>query len=432
MEKDFTGKITGSILGLAVGDALGAPVEGAKPGAIRNVYKKITDFVDPEDMLGRGKIYKWRKPGLYTDDTQQALVLLDSLVQDRGVNREKLAERFCDLAVGAEFHFGVYRGSGRNFRISVTDLRQGKPWDVTGRDTAGNGAAKRVAPVAIYYHRNPDTMAEKIAEASLFTHRNPAGISAAIGVGYVIRTMLYMDGLESENARKVIEDTSVFCRQKEQMLSEAYGVHFFDGYEEALHLFSDALMGVAERFDRPQESVYDWIAVNADSHAANRVTRPTLGYAPASVVFSIYSFLKTPQSFEDAIVKTVSEGGDADTNGAMAGAMAGALHGIDGIPERWLKSLSNRKQLKARSEALAQLKWAKSKLENLYEMEYGLTRRESEERLSRMKKTGTEFPQKPGKQKFTEPEPVKEKFDKKRFRKEKKNRGRWDIYLNED
>jgi len=269
MAVDIEDRIVGSFVGLAVGDALGAPVEGAKAGAIRHNFKTLRDYEDSEKLLGRKKLFKWRKPGLYTDDTQQALVLLDSLLQDRGFHADRAAARFADLARGAEFRFGVYRGTGRNFRLSVTDLRQGKDWTETGRDTAGNGAATRVAPVALYYHDQPDIMADAAARSALITHRNPVGISAAIAVARVISRFLAMERLDPGEKAGFVEETADFCREQEEMLRERYSLHLFEGYEEQLHLFSDTLRGLAGHLDDAPEKTGEWIAARADPHAGS-------------------------------------------------------------------------------------------------------------------------------------------------------------------
>lgn len=433
MAADLADRITGSFLGLAVGDALGAPVEGLKPGAIKNTYGTLRDFADPEAHLPREKIYKWRKPGAYTDDTQQALALLDSLLQDRGLQPERAAERLAALAKGAEFRFGVYRGTGKNFRLSITDLRQGVAWTESGRDTAGNGAAMRVAPVALYYYENPEIMADAVARASLLTHRNPLGVSAAAGVARVISKSLFLEEIPPGERAGLVADAAEFCRGTEKMLAQRYSLHFFDNYKQYLHLFSDALSLVADNFGREQKKVEELISRNANRYAGCEITRPTLGFALSSVVYAIYLAALHADDFEKAVAAAVNSGGDADTLGAMAGAMSGALHGASAIPERWLHGLANRKQLTVRAQALAARKWPGGKAEDLYEIEYGLTSREHQERLALMRKKGVDFPEKKQKQKkYAEPEPIQEKFDGKRFKRQLRRMEKWKKFLPPD
>ena len=122
-------------------------------------------------------------------------------------------------------------------------------------------------------------------------------------------------------------------------------------------------------------------------------------------------------------------GGETAAMGAIAGAAAGALHGTAGLPDRLSAQLANRKQLKVRAGALAVRKWKKSRIENLYDMEYGLTRREHEERLARMRKAGIEFPAKGKTQKISAPQPIEEKYDAKKFRRQQRRLKEWARYL---
>ncbi len=387
-------RVMGSVLGLAVGDALGAPVEGAKHGSIKNAYKRIVDYVDAEEWVGREKIYKWRKPGVYTDDTQRALALLESVLRDKGLNPRSAAERLVALARGAEFYFGVYRGANGEFRRTVTDLRQGRPWTDSGSESPGNGPASCIAPVALFYRNNLDEMAEHVAEAAIISNRNPASVSAAIAVSYLIVKCVELGEIEENDKAGIIDSAAGFCREKEQLVEDRFGRHFGIDHQKSLHCFSDTLKGLAWNYGAGQPHVTEWIVENAALLSGVVITRPTHCHATASVVLAIYLAVKNSESFEAAVEAAVNEGGDADTVAAVVGAISGALHGADAIPDRWIKGLANRKQIKARAEMLAAGKWMPSKIEDLYEMEYGITRREHEERLTKMKKFGVDFPEK--------------------------------------
>ncbi|MFC1474874.1 ADP-ribosylglycohydrolase family protein, partial [bacterium] len=171
----------------------------------------------------------------------------------------------------------------------------------------------------------------------------------------------------------------------------------------------------------------------ANKYAGNEIKRPTLGFALASVVYSIYLAVLHTDGFEKAVVAAINSGGDTDTMGAMVGAMCGALHGAEAIPERWLRGLANRKQITIRAEALADKKWPGGRAEVLYEMEYGLTHREQQERLSLMHKKGVDFPEKKNKQKkYAGPEPITEKFDQKRYKRQQRRIEKWKKQLPPD
>src|SRR5262245_54260390 len=85
----------GCLLGLAIGDALGAPLEGLSAQQIRAHYNVVVDYVDGA-RAWKKKPYRWRMPGLYTDDTQQALAIADVLLEQSRVDPERLAKLYVD------------------------------------------------------------------------------------------------------------------------------------------------------------------------------------------------------------------------------------------------------------------------------------------------------------------------------------------------
>src|SRR5262245_35517656 len=87
----------GALLGSAVGDALGAPLEGLSPYQIRAHYGQVVDYVDGAPAW-RKKPYRWRMPGLYSDDTQQALAVADVLLSCGRIDPDRLAALYLALA----------------------------------------------------------------------------------------------------------------------------------------------------------------------------------------------------------------------------------------------------------------------------------------------------------------------------------------------
>jgi hypothetical protein len=77
-----------------------------------------------------------------------------------------------------------------------------------------------------------------------------------------------------------------------------------------------------------------------------------MGFPPACIPTCLYLLLST-ESFEEALIEVINLGGDTDSAGAILGALAGAYHGPDAIPDRWLDGLQNRQGVELRAEALA-------------------------------------------------------------------------------
>ena len=92
-------RVRGCLLGMAVGDALGAPLEGLSGQQIRTHYGRVRNYVDGVQAWKR-KPYRWRMHGLYSDDTQQALALCDILLDYQRVDPERLADLYLALKIG--------------------------------------------------------------------------------------------------------------------------------------------------------------------------------------------------------------------------------------------------------------------------------------------------------------------------------------------
>src|SRR4051794_15727949 len=116
---------------------------------------------------------------------------------------------------------------------------------------------------------------------------------------------------------------------------------------------SRAVAHVESLLDLPRESALAALVEEANRHGANPVCkRATMGFPPACIPTCLYLLLTT-DTFEEAIVEVINLGGDADTTGAILGAMLGAHLGVGAIPDRWLLRLQNRDGIAPRARALA-------------------------------------------------------------------------------
>jgi len=287
-------RATGALLGTFAGDALGMPWEGAPPGAIPAV-------LDMEAArLGAGT---------YTDDTEMTIALAESLLRCDGVDAEDLARAF--LAA-----YDPRRGYGGG-TVAVFDLwREGvavaqaaqRVFD--GRGSLGNGAAMRVAPVAVRFHADPGALSAQARRSAQVTHAHPVGIDGAAAQAAAIAAALRGDdplaaALAEASTLQVRDALGELAARTEDELEP--------------HLLGDG--GVPSTADR--------------SVAAAVVAAARAG------------------SFEAAVTAAVRAGGDADTTGAMAGAIAGARFGAGAIPARWREALEDGERGRSHVEALA-------------------------------------------------------------------------------
>src|SRR5262245_7899589 len=159
---DLEDRFAGSLLGLALGDALGAPHEGGIAG--QAVWW----------LLGFGKrdLLRW------TDDTEMAMGLAESLIEKRGLNADHLAALWAERA-------DWKRGYGAGTRKLLGIVRAGTPWREASRavfpeGSFGNGAAMRAAPLGLFFHRDQKELCRAAKLASSITHAHALGIDGGL------------------------------------------------------------------------------------------------------------------------------------------------------------------------------------------------------------------------------------------------------------
>jgi len=284
---DAKDRFFGVLPGLAVGDALGAPLEFLSCGEVLRRYPAPL-----RDIVGCGTL-GW-STGDPTDDTQLALLLAESLARAGSLDMEDLCARLVAwLASGP-------RDVGNLTRASLENLRAGDPpdqsgvlaWEDSGRRAAGNGSAMYCAPLAMLHPKPSDPPAEDAARVSRITHADPRCVGSCVAVTTAIAGLV---------------------RGDEDALPAA---------AMAAAPWCDEVRAVAERaLARPPSALC--------------VDGPDSGFVLVTLELA-FSAAAHAEDFEEALVEVVNKGGDADTNGAVAGALLGAKLGRKAIPQRWL------------------------------------------------------------------------------------------------
>jgi ADP-ribosylglycohydrolase len=375
-------RVRGCLLGLAVGDALGAPLEGLSAQQIRAHYTQVVDYVDGV-VAWKKKPYRWRLPGLYSDDTQQALAVADVLLECGRVDPDRLAELYLELATPEGSFLGAHRGVGRSFRQVLDDLRRGRSPRMTGQDSAGSGAAMRIAPVGLYY-ADPseamfgdrfEAMFGAIMDASLMTHRDVRSLAGAVAVAEAVRRLVSGEDREPSMLFRLASDV----KKAERLIAERYADVVLS-LEEHGHSVSQAIARVEPLLEMPRSRAFTALVDEANRHGpVPPCRRATMGFPPACIPTCLY-LLMTSDSFEEAITEVVNLGGDADTTGAILGSLAGAHFGQTGIPDRWLVGLQNHDGIALRAIALARRSSASLDIPDLVETERMLSEREAASR----------------------------------------------------
>jgi ADP-ribosyl-[dinitrogen reductase] hydrolase len=280
----------GCLLGLAVGDALGAALEFSPPGT----------FTPIEDMIGGGPFNL--KPGQWTDDTSMALCLAASLIERRGFDPIDQLDRYVRWwRDGYMSSTGTCFDIGSTVRGALTHFLQTRePYSrSTDPHTAGNGSIMRLTPVVLYYARQPQQALHYSAESSRTTH---GAIEAVDACRYF--AALILDALSGISKEELLRDQS-------------------DRWIDA-QLAPKIAALAAGSFKRKQPPQI----------------RGT-GYVVDSLEAALWAFYHA-RDFREGALRAVNLGDDADTTGAVYGQLAGAFYGEDNIPLAWRDTITQR------------------------------------------------------------------------------------------
>ncbi|MBU0625670.1 ADP-ribosylglycohydrolase family protein [Patescibacteria group bacterium] len=343
-------QVRGCLIGLAIGDSLGAPYEILSPNDIAygvNDPDGVTGFI--KDSRGCSdeikKRLSERPPGMVTDDTQLSDVVASSLIRCRGFNREDQVRGFIEAwrrntnnmygwggtTLAAAQALAGFRPNNQLFNEQHGcrhPLSNALPPAKSGQG-CGNGVAMKVAPLALFhaltYPQTADLFFATICSLGLMTHGDPRAWIAAIDVALVIVEALVPTEVDECDSCEVDPSTS-FNRLTHCLICNT----------DCLEQENVALIPDDDRLSERLETAF---RVQPDEKQL-RETAGTSCYSLESVPFAIATYLRHPTDYRTAVLEAVNAGGDTDTNAALVGAMVGANVGEAGIPRAWINTVS--------------------------------------------------------------------------------------------
>jgi ADP-ribosylglycohydrolase len=290
----------GALLGMAIGDALGMPVAGMAPGSIHAKYREVDRYIgrafdDSSEV----------KPGEFTDESEIALCIVESLTTNQGVlDPDNIGARMLFLAKGESKR---WMGRDTLFALNAAEssFEFAVPIDEDGPSTGD--VAARGMPIGLLHSVGQFDEAALRADSETvtrLTHGSPAAIAATTAVAFAVQLAARGDAPALEWALRTAE--------------------FLGGGELATKL--EQVDSLARSSDQP-ESAIEMVGT---------------GIAAAESVSSGFLAAMTGADFEAAVLQAVNAGGAADTRGAIAGALSGAQVGVSGIPQRFIDGLESR------------------------------------------------------------------------------------------
>lgn len=279
-------KIRGMVVGAVVGDALGMPLE----------FHPARPFTDPVTEMIGGPL----PPGSFTDDTEMSLAVAESLLTYSPLNAQDLSWRFLQWYKGRPSDVGIHTAH------VLEAIHGGMSWQEASQlvqsqepDSAGNGSMMRAWPIAAAHWRNPGLLVSESRLQSEITHPHADCLDGSVLFNLILAGLIQHD-----------DRTSPDAALREAVSAALDQVVLDENFALVIHL----------------------------APVRTREDLKNTGWIRHTIESALWAALTT-QSFEEALVKAVNLGNDADTAGCVTGALAGAMYGLDGIPSRWKQAI---------------------------------------------------------------------------------------------
>lgn len=291
-------KLKGAFFGQAIGDALGLGTEFMTKAEVSKHYPDgLNDYAQIVQDYHR---LRWEK-GSWTDDTDMMLCIAESIVKNKGVDLPDMAQNF------KQWFLQHPMGIGRHtYKVLCLGDYVEKPqqaaelvWNMSGKKSASNGAVMRTSVVGLL----KEDVEKHAADICRLTHADPQCVGSSVIVSLVIHSLVYRDEL----------------------------------------LPLEELIEIGKRYDERIESFLEMVQAD-DLNCLELDKEEDRGYTLKTMVAGLWCVYHA-RSFEEGLLVIVNEGGDADTNGAVAGSLLGAKYGYEAIPSKYVAGLNGKEIL---------------------------------------------------------------------------------------
>lgn len=295
---EFEKRLRGGVYGLLVGDALGVPYEFHRPVDIPMMSD--IEMIPPADFK---RSWKHIKPGTWSDDGAQALILLENLVENGTLDYGLFVEKLIDWKDSGYWAVDQFRFDiGGQTNHALTALQHGvvDP-EMHGERSNGNGSLMRSLPIALYF-TDPALVMTQASQQSMPTHGH-------------------------ELSRVTCQ---LYCLMAYHLVQ---GAQKIDAYEDAVRM----MLAHDEEIGATNIWLDKLLVSENNEHTGS-------GYVLDSF-WTAVQCLWTTDSYERCVKKAIMYGNDTDTTACIAGGLAGIYYGVDAIPKRWIEALRDREKV---------------------------------------------------------------------------------------
>ena len=302
-------KYAGTLLGCAVGDAVGLCYQFARFPGRKHISLESFSYLP----------FGHYPPGQYSDDTDMTLAIVQAILETGEVSGPAIAEEFKRIWQTVDIV-----DPGLSCDDAIHALLGGTPWDKSGTEEgrAGNGTAMRASPIGLWDYDDVEKLRRDSEIQSIITHKDRRAVAGAVVVAAAVAYNINNEKLDGN-------DFIAFIKTECRVEGIDPFMRYLDDMPELLNMTEGRAVSIIAG------------AGQEERFSGNFITP----FVVPTVLVSLYAFLKYPDSFLDVLALVYRAGGDIDTTGAIAGAISGSRLGVEHIPERLKKGVLNEEHI---------------------------------------------------------------------------------------
>ncbi|MEE8143018.1 MAG: ADP-ribosylglycohydrolase family protein [Planctomycetota bacterium] len=307
-------RFRGTLMGGAIGDALGFPFEGSS----RSFMVAVGDEVTQRYEKHRSGYFP---RGQYSDDTQMTLATVEAIVEAGGIEGESIAASFIPL-----WRENRIVGRGNACTEAVQRLMDGvADWRTSGAEEgrAGNGAAMRIAPLGLWDYDQQERLGGHVELVSRITHNDARAVAGAAAVAAAV---------------------AYNVTHREVILGDF--LDFVSGVAQPFHeQMAKVIQDLPRLLSIPDQRALEMISTFGFPGAYRESHDGITPFVVSTVMLALYYFLRSPTNYEMTVRNCLLAGGDVDTTAGIAGSISGALNGIDALPKKLVEGMQSRDRI---------------------------------------------------------------------------------------
>ncbi len=377
-------KIKGMLLGTITGDALGTPLDGLTQAHIKAVYKNIDTYTDPSPAL-KGNPQNWKKPGSYSSISQLMILMSLTLFSNKRNNFEAFIESIGNTPETGEDISGIFRHPDHMIKYLISRAKY--PANTTGESFSApcSRTALILLPLAIRDSISYETLSDDTFNYSIRINRDLHSIAGTLIINSLMKRMTDETGMPvTKIISLAVQETASILK-----IMESFSGKIFDSGMNPVSLLSsikdylNILSGIKNEtgINEAEKTIYNYL----NTKIKTPVTRATVDHPLAIIPYSIYVTSYFAGNPEEILFRAAEKGGSTAVLCSLTGALTGASHGIDSIPENLINTLINKKRILSITEAIAGKKIPNDSIKEFVQSESSLTLKEEQERNAKLR-----------------------------------------------